>query len=459
MPTVDQVLAQLWAHHQRGNLRGAEAGYRNLLEKVPRNANAHVYLGIALFDQQRYAEAVEAYRAALQVQHFFPVAWNNLGNALRMVGEVEEADRAFATALQQKPEYATAMKNRGTLWIWAGEIERGLQWYDHALGRNPEDAELHRNLGVIYLLQGRYDEGWREYRYRWKLPGLQRPRLSSPIWEGQPLEGKTIFVYPEQGLGDAIQFSRGIARLRDRGAEVVFGCEPKLVPLFSGLRDVGRIVPVGGQLGRIDYHASLVEVIDHTWSDLADIDGSPYLTLPENLVAYWGGRLRDVGGLRVGICWQGNRQHHADSYRSIALQTLRPLAELPEVTLVSLQFGDGREQLEGVEFAERIVQPPADIDRSGGAFLDTAAIMQHVDLVITTDTSCGHLAGALGVPTWLLLSKVPDWRWGLAGERTPWYDQHRLWRQSTVGDWSSVIQAVEKGVRHLFGRIGKRGKH
>lgn len=439
MPTVDQVLAQLWAHHQRGDYRGAESGYRTLIEKVPGNANAHVYLGIALFDQQRYGEAVDAYREGLRLQRRFPVAWNNLGNALRMLGQIEEAEQAFATALEQRPDYATAMKNRGTLWVWAGELERGLGWYSKALELIPEDAELHRNLGVIYLLQGRFDEGWREYRYRWQMPGLQRPALPQPIWEGQALEGKTIFVYPEQGLGDAIQFSRGIARLRERGADVVFGCEPKLVPLFSGLRDVGRIVPVGGAVGSIDYHASLVEVIDHTWDGARSIDGGPYLSVPENLAGYWERRLGPREGRRIGLCWQGNRQHHGDVYRSLPLSRLGRLFEVPGVTWVSLQFGEGREQIQQVEFGDQLVQLPEDLDRSGGAFLDTAAVMQQLDMVITVDTSCGHLAGALGVPTWLMLGKIPDWRWGLEGEGTPWYAAHRLWRQESAGDWDGVV--------------------
>ncbi len=442
MPTVDQVLAKLWEYHQRGNYSGAEAGYRELLTKVPRNANAHVYLGIVLFDQHQFSAAIESYRQALAIQHRFPVAWNNLGNALRMVGQVEQADEAFQTALDQRPDYANALKNRGTLWVWAGEIERGLEWYRQALQLTPDDPELQRNLGVIYLLQGRFQEGWQAYRYRWQMPGMRRPNLPQPIWEGQPLAGKTIFVYPEQGLGDAIQFARMIGTLRQQGAEVIFGCEPKLVPLFSGLAGVGEIVPVGGSLRSLDYHASLVEVADRSWQGSEAISGTPYLSAPENLVGYWQSRLRGLANMKVGICWQGNRDHHADIYRSLSLETLRPLATIEHVDLVSLQFGAGSEQIDQVDWGQRLVRLPANIDQSGGAFLDTAAVISNLDLVITTDTSCGHLAGALGIPTWLLLGKVPDWRWGMSGQRTPWYQHHRLWRQSTVGEWGPVIDAV-----------------
>jgi len=449
MPTVNEMLAQIWAHHQQGNVVGAEAAYRVLAEKAPENANVHVYLGIALFDLRRYEEAVAAYRRAIEIQPFFPVAHNNLGNALRMIGQVEQADHALALALEQKPDYLNAMKNRGTLWVWDGQIDRGLRWYQAAIALQGDDAEVRRNLGIIYLLQGRYEEGWREYRYRWKLPGLVRPAFTKPVWQGEPLAGKTLFVYPEQGLGDAIQFLRILPRVRDMGGTVIVGCETKLVPLFSLVEGMGQIVPTGTSGGPFDYHASLVEVADYTWQGLQSIDGKPYLHVAENLREYWRNRLASLPGLKVGICWQGNREHHADIYRSIPLATFEPLAQLPGVSLVSLQFGEGTDQLARVPFAPRIHRLPEDVDRSGGAFLDTAAIVANLDLIITVDTSTGHLAGAIGTPTWLLLGKVPDWRWGLQSDRTPWYQNHRLWRQVTQGDWQPLIAEVA----HALGKV------
>lgn len=447
MMTVGEALQRAWQTHQSGHIGAAENAYREVIRAVPENPDAHVYLGIALFDQLRYDEAATAYQEGLRLRDHFPIAWNNLGNALRMLGQIEAADAAFATALSQKPDYANALKNRGTLWVWAGEIERGLGWYQQAMQLAPEDAELHRNLGIIYLLQGRYAEGWEEYRWRWKLPGMPRPALPIPIWQGEPLGGKSIFIYPEQGLGDAIQFARMVGTLREHGAEVSLGCEPKLVPLFSGVRGVDTIIPTGGTLERVDYHASLVDVADRTWRGAEKISGEPYLEVPEALTTYWRRYLEPLPGMRIGICWQGNPGHHADPYRSLPLKMFRPLMEIPNISWISLQHGFGSEQMGTVDFGDRLHRLPANLDQSGGAFLDTAAVMRGLDLVITTDTSAGHLAGALGVPTWLLLGRVPDWRWGLSGGTTPWYAAHRLWRQQTVGDWDSVLAAIAAELR------------
>jgi Flp pilus assembly protein TadD len=380
MPTVDSLLAQLWQQHQNGNVKGAEAGYRELLKKVPQNANAHVYLGIALFDLRRFAEAVDCYRAALKIQPLFPVAWNNLGNALRMLNQIDAADAAFQKALDQRPNYANAFKNRGTLWVWTGEIERGLKWYQDALKIAPEDVELHRNLGVIYLLQGRFDEGWQEYRWRWRMPHTPRPAIQCPLWEGQSLANKSIFVYPEQGLGDAIQFVRMIDVLRQQGARVTLGCEPRLVPLFSSLANVENIVPLGGQFQPVDYHASLVDVTDYTWQGAHSISGEPYLNVPANLIEFWRKQLGVIPGRRIGLCWQGNPSHHADVYRSIPLQAFRSLADVPGITFISLQHGHGSEQIQQCDFGHRIVRLPPNLD-ANGAFLDTAAIMKNLDCV------------------------------------------------------------------------------
>src|SRR5687768_3904909 len=217
MSELQKVLDHAWKVQQSGDLAAAESIYRQVLAQLPHNAAAHVYLGIALFDQRRFEESAQSYRRALAIQKHFPVAWNNLGNSLRMLGEIDEADRCLQTAIDQKPDYLSPLKNRGTLWIWAGEVDRGLRWYHEALRLAPEDPELHRNLGVIYLLQERYAEGWPEYRWRWTFIDGGRPGYPYPIWQGENLRGKTILLYPEQGLGDAIQFIRVAATLKSAG--------------------------------------------------------------------------------------------------------------------------------------------------------------------------------------------------------------------------------------------------
>ncbi len=451
MPTVQQLLDQAWSMHQAGDVRNAEAIYRHVLSQVPNHAAAHVFLGIAHFDQRHFEHSIQSYRKALKIQPNFPIAWNNLGNSLRMTGDLEEADRCLAKAMEQDPKYLSPYKNRGTLWVWAGDIDRGLRWYHDGLQLAPNDNELHRNLGVIYLLQQRYDEGWPEYRYRWSFAGHGRPNYPFPVWQGEELIGKTVLLYPEQGLGDTIQFIRVAALLKSQGARVLVVCPPKLVPLLGSVPGIDDLIPEGASVyERIDFQASFIDIVDYwygkhqqlaTCADVLNLS-SGYLSITPQLVEYWNYKLGPHTTKRVGICWQGNPGHHADVYRSIALKQFEPLTQVPNVELVSLQHGFGVEQLSNVAFQARIGRLPAGIDQTGGAFLDTAAIMKNLDLVITTDTSTAHLAGALGVPVWVILGKVPDWRWLLAGETTPWYPSMRLFRQSEMGRWTTVMQQV-----------------
>ncbi len=455
MVTVQAALDQAWKAHQAGQVAVAEAVYRQVLSQAPRHAAAHVYLGIALFDQRRFDESIAAYRAALSIQNHFPIAWNNLGNSLRMVGDVAAADESFSQALQQQPGYLSPLKNRGTLWIWAGEIERGLEAYREALQIAPDDPELHRNLGVIYLLLGRYQEGWREYRYRWHFNPGGRPGEQIPPWRGESPAGKTFLLYPEQGIGDAIQFVRVGHTLRQAGAKTILRCDSKLVPLFSSVGGIDLLVPHGIPLNQfgvnhVDYHASLIDVVDYWYESRGELataypalpgDDAAYLSIQETLVDYWR-RALTVPRPRVGICWQGNPQHHADIYRSVALAQFAPLAAVPGVSLLSLQHGFGKEQLDQVAFGDRVARLPDGIDQSSGAFLDTAAIIRNLDLVITVDTSTAHLAAALGVPVWLILGRVPDWRWRQTGDTSDWYPSIRIFRQPRIGAWPEVFESV-----------------
>lgn len=453
MATIAEALQGGWKLHQSGRVDDAVRVYRQVIKQMPELPEAHVYLGIAQFDKREFEQSEASYRKALGFRDEFPIAWNNLGNTLRMLGEVDEAESCFEKALAQDPQYLSAFKNRGTLWVWVGEIERGLQWYEKGLEIDPGNAELHRNRGVINLLLGNYDVGWPEYRWRWQMPGVYRPQTPAPLWQGESLSGKTILLYPEQGRGDAIQFVRMTKVLKDDGARVVLQCLPEMMPLFASARGVDQMIPEGGAVPYVDCHASLIDAVD-VWygqnqklpyADEWIADG--YLNVSDALVDYWRDWIKSVPelqGKRIGINWQGNPKHHADVYRSLPLEALRPLAELDGVSLINLQFGFGAEQLDDCDFADRIQQLPDDVDSEGGAFTDTAAILQNLDYVITSDTAIAHLAGALGVPVIMMLGKVPDWRWLLTGDSTPWYPSMRIVRQETMGDWDSVVENVAR---------------
>ncbi|OYP33830.1 tetratricopeptide repeat protein [Rhodopirellula sp. MGV] len=463
MPTVADVLSQGWKVHQAGKIDEALRVYQHVIKQAPRNPEAHVYLGIALFDQRRYQESVASYRQAISLKEHFPIAWNNLGNSLRMVGDVDESDKCFGKALSMDQKYLSVYKNRGTLWIWSGEVERGLAWYEKGLEIAPDDAELHRNLGVIYLLQGDFDRGWPEYRWRWKMPGMRRPHSPAPLWTGQPIEGRSILLYPEQGRGDEMNFIRVASVLAQAGASVVVQCSPAMIPLFTSVRGVQSLLPTGSQLPPVDFQASFIDAVDGWYQFTGELplgkdffhdhgSHSGYLNVSDPLVNYWLHWMEknDLGKdhrKRIGIAWQGNPKHHADVYRSVPLEVLRPLAEDDSLHLISLQLGFGSEQIDQVDFGSKISRLPDDTDTSGGAFTDTAAVMKNIDAVVTTDTSLAHLAGSLGVPTLLLLGKVPDWRWLTKGQNTAWYPSITMFRQDQMGNWSSVVERVHEHLR------------
>lgn len=446
MSGLQNELQRGWQIHQQRRFAEAEFIYRDVLGKSPDDANAWCFLGIALHDQRQYAAAVECYRRALKLNPAFPVALNNLGNSLRYVHCVEEADQCFQKAIDLKPDYLNAFKNRGTLHVWTGSLDQGLAYYEQALRINPNEAELHRNLGVIYLLQGRYQEGWNEYRWRWRVGDLHRADTTIPVWDGSNLNGRKILLSAEQGLGDTLNFVRFAQVLRNSGAQTLVHCQPQLLALLQNAPKLGPMYPNSLSVDQpMDCQCSLVDVADILRIDEQNIPHDcPYIFPSPQLTGYWARRFpKQLGARRIGIAWQGNPDHQADAFRSVPLTCFEPMSEIPGVELISLQSGYGTEQLEKWSGAKEIVSLGPDVDKTSGAFVDTAAIMLQLDLVITSDTSIAHLAGALGVPTWIVLNYVPDWRWLLQREDSPWYPTVKLFRQESLGDWASVFRKIQ----------------
>ncbi|TWU01546.1 tetratricopeptide repeat protein [Neorhodopirellula pilleata] len=500
MASIGEVLTHAWKIHQSGNIDAAMKLYRGVLEQIPDSAEAWVYLGIGQFDQRDFVGSVASYRRALKIRDRFPIAWNNLGNSLRMLGEIDEAERCFEKALSQQPDYLSALKNRGTLWVWNGDVERGLKWYQRGLQIDPNNAELHRNLGVISLLMGDYARGFDEFRWRWRMPGVARPPVSAwwqsagihvPVWSGQPLENRKIIIYPEQGLGDAIHFIRVASALHQSGASVIVVCQASMLPLFASVPGIDELVAddqsggvVHPSLMQADYQGSFIEILDGLFQrdgqiyfgeELFESPGSAtphgkgYLRVDDAAVERWSAWMdrtlassetggAEVGGLvvsgsptrlpRIGINWQGNREHHADVYRSVRLEVFRPLIESDRFQLINMQFGHGIEQLESADYRDKVLRLPATLDQSVGRFVDTAAVLRGLDALVTTDTAIAHLAGALGVRTHLLLGRVPDWRWLMNGTSTRWYPNTRITRQSEFGQWDEpVSEIIEQVIR------------
>jgi hypothetical protein len=422
--------------------------YRQVIEQHPNSANGWCYLGIALHDLKRYSEAVKAYEKAIAIQPNFPIAFNNMGNSLRYDLRPEEAEAAFQKSLQLDPNYLSAHKNRGTLHAWLGNYREALESYEAARQLSPDESETHRNLGVIHLLMGDFPRGWKEYRWRWKCREAVQYDFHSPKWSGESLDGKTILLYAEQGLGDTLHFIRFAKVLQERGAKTLVYAQPALMPLLGRMPGINRYLPNTLPIEHpFDYHCSLVDAADILRVDLESIPmAEGYVKAPDYLLSYWKRWMENLPSAkkRIGLVWQGNRDHQADKFRSYPLKTYDLLGQFDEIQFLSLQQGYGSEQTTGWTGKRPLVVLPEGTDQSSGAFMDTAAIVAHLDLVITSDTSIAHLCGAMGVPAWVLLNKMPDWRWLLDRPDSPWYRSLRLFRQPKQSDWESVVDEVRK---------------
>ena len=456
--TPAEALEHGWKLQQAGDLAGAERVYRQVLQVEPQNANAWCYFGMACHDQQRYDEAVAAYQNAVRLQPNFPIAFNNLGNTLRQQRRLKEALASFDQALRLRPDYVNAIKNRATTLLWEGFIDEAVTTYERVMQLAPDDAETHKNLGVVRLLQGRFAEGWPDYEWRWKLSDTTPPAFPQPRWDGASLDGRTILLTAEQGLGDTIHFVRYSAVLKQRfDCRTIVACQRALLPLLQSCAGIDRLVAQGDEPSDFDVWAPLLSVpaaLGH--NSPADFPAAvPYLSPDAARVAEWHDRLKAFGGFKIGLAWQGNPQHQADRIRSVPLAEFAPLGKLHGVRLFSLQKGVGVEQLDTIGARLEIERLPDDVD-SAGAFVDTAAMMRNLDVVITSDTAIVHVAGAIGVPVWVALPLVPDWRWLLGRDDSPWYPTMRLFRQTTVGDWPSAIAKIVAALPEIAPAIRKK---
>jgi Flp pilus assembly protein TadD len=401
--------------------------------RLKRNcAEASQVMGHVLSDLGCPEESIAAYRDALRHKPELPDLHNNMGLALRQAGRPEEAVVALRQAVKRAPRDAQAQGNlAGVLKELACPADAEA-CYGAALQLSPGDPVLHLNLGIIRLLTGKFETGWEEYEWRFRAGAVKLSPCSQPRWFGEDLGGRTLLIRAEQGVGDTIQFCRYVTMAAARG-RVVFEVQPGLRHL---LRDVAaEVVTVGDALPPFDTWCPLLS-LPHLFGMQAPMP--PYLAADAGRVAAWRERI-GTHGRRIGIAWQGNPVAAVERGRSIPLREYLPLAQVPDVRLISLQKHHGLEQLAAVPDGLRIETLGEDFDAGPDAFIDTAAVMQCLDMVITSDTSVAHLAGALGRPVWVGLQHVPDWRWLLEGEDCLWYPTMRLFRQTKRGDWGGVF--------------------
>ena len=404
-------------------IAGLPADVLDTLAPLP--DSAHTLRGSALAALGRPAEAVDAFTLALEADPADAEAALNLGNAHADLDAPELAERHIRQAIALRPGLAEAHASLGHLLGEAGRAREAVAAADAAIALRPDFALAHWNAGVALLLGGEWEAGWQRYEWRKRHFAGSFKRPATPEWGGEPLRGRTILVLAEQGLGDTIQFSRYLPLLVAKGARVALECATSLARLLSHIPSVTAHAP-----GARPAHDCWVDQMS-----LPRLFGTTPETVPPPAALAQSGGCWDwalPSGLRVGLVWAGNPLHSNDRRRSIDPAMLAPILGAPGCSFVSLQTGPQAGAMAGV----------LDLSAQLADWQATAALLGAMDLVVTVDTAVAHLAGTLGVPTWLMLPHAPDWRWMLGRDDTPWYSAMRLFRQDRPGDWAGVVQRV-----------------
>lgn len=483
-----------------GNLFAAAICYQQAIHIRPNYPKALCNLGNTLFNLRRMKEAVGCFERALALDPSLSSAHNNLGNALVECGEIQRAETCFLTAIELDPHcpnfynslgnvllrrnalaqaeaayrlalkldplYANAHINLATALMKLGRSDEMYSQYKRGLQLDPASHGARYNLSIADLRAGKLRKGWLGHESRWDFAELKLGRRSfaiafgntpaTPQWKGEPFSGKTILLHAEQGLGDTIQFVRYVPMVAALGARVLLEVQPSLRGLLANLPSVAQIITRGEALPSFDLHCPLMSLPLAFRTEIDTIPAEiPYLSVPAKEIAAARRSFRShtdgPDTLRVGIVWAGNPKHSGDSLRSTTLRSLEPLMQIPGLTLISLQVGPAAAQLH--EFCPKprkgSVPPILDAGPNLNDFGDTAALVASLDLLISVDTGVAHLAGALGVPVWILLPHLADWRWFEHREDSPWYPTARLFRQPSVGDWTGLVARVDHSLRTL----------
>jgi Flp pilus assembly protein TadD len=454
-PVANSAFAAFHLHHAHallalGRASEAIAACRIALQLKRGNAEAHQVLGHALTDTGDYAGALEAYQAAARLQPHLPDLLNNLGTALHHANRLEEAARTLTRAHGREPRDPGILLNLSS-------VQRDLGWFEQAEARlaaasriAPDDPRVRYNQALLLLLLGRFELAWPGWEERFRAGAVPARTLGKPRWRGEKLAGRTLLIHAEQGLGDTIQFCRFPF---PADGTVIFEVQPRIARLLASLKDAPGIFRAGETLPPYDLECPLMSLPAIRGTTEATIPATnPYLFAEPDAVERWHARLGE-NGFRVGIAWQGNLARREDGGRSIRLEHYLPLASVPGVRLISLQKDVGTEQLAPSMPIESLGE---DFDSGPDGFIDTAAVMMNLDLVITSDTAVAHLAGALGRPVWVALRAVPDWRFMLQRTDSPWYPTMRLFRQTARDAWGPVFAAMRNA---LVASADGRGVH
>ena len=425
------------------DLRRADLAIPQLERAVaidPRRIGAWLSLARCRLATQRREEALDASRRAIALAPRNLRARCNLTMCLLRTGRHREAEEAGLAALDLDPRSAVALSNLGAVRREMGDFAGAEALFRQATIVEPDFAAGHLNLALTLFLQGRWAEGWPEYEWRLREPSARADRgFAQPQWRGEALAGRTLLVHAEQGHGDTLNFARYVLFLARFGGRVVLEVQPGLKGLLAGAPGIERLLARGEDLPPFDLHIplpALPRVFATTPATIPAMER--YISPAPGKAAAWAERLASDRRPRVGVVWAGSPTHGDDHYRSIPLETLRPVFDVPGPVFYSLQVGARAGDPARLGLGGRL----RDLSHLLTDYNETAAAIAQLDLVIAVDTSVAHLAGAMGKPTWMLLARVPDWRWLADGETTRWYPSMRLFRQQRMGVWQPIVDRL-----------------
>ncbi len=452
---------------------------RRALALQPESAHAWYNLGRALHRQQRLDEAADALRRAISLEGRFARAYHELGNVLREAKAFDDAIEALTHSLEIEPDaqanyhlglalleqgkrkeaIAACLKARslgcadpllfntlGAIHHQLGRIDKAVEFFSQALAIQPDFPLARWNLGLLQLLKGEFQDGWTGYEARWKANVLATPPRYSRghLWDGGGLKNQRILLDCEQGFGDCIQFVRYIPIICQRGGKPILAVFPELRRLFRMVPGLEEIISPPEEIPPYDVQCPLGSLPRLFGTTLQNIPANvPYLFADPALAERWRPRVPSDGRIKIGLAWSGKADFKDNADRAPGLAALAPLAAVPNTWFCSLQKGPAAAEAVDPPAGFRIVDWTAEMQD----FADTAALIAHLDLVICSDTAVAHLAGAMGKPIWLLLSAVPDWRWFLDRDDSPWYPTMRLFRQVKLGDWQAPVHGAATALR------------
>ena len=439
-----------------GRIAEAEAVLRTSLERAPESVELLISLARTLSHWGVFDEAEEALKKAIGLAPKDPRPAYAMGRLLEDNQNSMAAMAAYQMAIDIDANYAPALMALGLGWKVRGETKQSEKLLRQAIKIRPHFPPSHFQLALMLLANGEFNEGWREFEWRLAMDGLQIIDPGMPRWEGEDLAGRRLLICCEQGMGEAIQFSR-LIKLITNGT-TIFQCPPAMRQIFAASRIADQVVEIGEIVPQADLWLPLLSlpmILNININNIKPI--RPYLRADPSRLAPWRVMVdnniynqstrHDVKNILIGIAWQASSPPHENRERSIPLLAFGPLANLENINLISLQKGAGRNEIAQVDF--NIIDMTDGMDEGEGAFLDTAAIIENLDMVITVDGAIAHLAGGLGKKTYVLVPDLMDWRWAnKGGNISPWYNDIILWPKNDM-EWIDVIEKYCKNIKFI----------